>query len=147
MMFIKKDETWNALNVFERRYYLITLSNIFVNEFIQIVFKDMKSTNSIYDKIKVRLQRFYKQWKSIILINVAKWIKRYIFIQRSSKIQKLNVMIMKQLKTVVFRNFDDSWFLSVFEFDVETINFENINELDVRFLRCESEKILCSVYN
>ena len=48
------------LNVLYKRYFLIYLSNIFVNEFVYAIFSGMRSDYVIYIKIKYRVQRSYK---------------------------------------------------------------------------------------
>ena len=132
-----EDVAWDELNIMGRRWYLATLSNTFVDEPIQAVFVGMKPTNSIYIEAKTKLQRAYKQWKFRTLKEASKWMKRYIAVQKQSRIRELNAMTMEQLKTVVSDNFDDSWLSSVFGFGLEAVNFDDITELGLRFLRCK----------
>ena len=47
--------TFFELNVLFKCYFLIYLSNIFANEFICVIFLNMKSDYIIYKKIKYRV--------------------------------------------------------------------------------------------
>ena len=43
------------LNVLFKRYFLAYLSNIFINEFIYVIFSNMRSDHIIYKKVKYRI--------------------------------------------------------------------------------------------
>ena len=55
-----KKITFFKLNVLFKRYFLIYLSNIFINEPVCVIFSNMKNDYIIYKKVKYHIQRLYK---------------------------------------------------------------------------------------
>ena len=48
------------LNMLFKRYFLVYLLNIFVNELVYAIFLNIKNNHIIYKKIKYYIQRSYK---------------------------------------------------------------------------------------
>ena len=124
------------LNILARRYFLIFLFNSMLDEFLKTILFEMKTTHAVYKMYRHKLMSFYKQWKETIFRNAFKWITRWInTTNRSEKL--IHIDSFKFLKAEIFKNFQKFWLKTVFRFDLEAVDFEKIDENDIKFLKCK----------
>ena len=120
-----------------RRYYMTFLFNQIVDEFIKAVFSEMKITHSIFKKARQKIMKSYKKWKIATLTKTAEFIQKWIqSIKFKMSSHKISLDTYKNIKQKLAKDFSIDWLKFLFNFANVTINFEQILEKEIRFVKC-----------
>ena len=126
------------LNLWVRRYYMITLSNDMIDELVRRVFFEMMSSHKTYKLLLFRVRSNFKSWKFAVIKTAKKWDQRWRNTTRDERIMMLtNFTTHKQLKRQLMREFNKTWLKDVFRFALFVIDIEALSNETLMFSRCQ----------
>ena len=135
--FVKTEEqACEKLNIWARRFYFVFLFNIIVDESMQRVFSKMKSNHKTYKFMKHRIMKLYKNWKIAVIKAAEEFFKRWIE-QNANDWNLSNLVTFKNLKRELNRDFRSLWLKTVFRFNVNAMNVNQLSDYVIRFLKCK----------
>ncbi|KAL8810846.1 MAG: hypothetical protein Q9223_007664 [Gallowayella weberi] len=130
-----EEEAFTELDLLVRRYFPAFLSNTMVHEPIATVFPGMSKSHPTYKQALKRTRSNYKTWKGRILKTALEWINKFVKNNSFAGNNLEHCDDFKTVKSALIDDFQDHWLQQLFQFAREAVDWSEISEAGLIWLR------------
>jgi hypothetical protein len=127
-----------ALECYNRQYYLAGFDKNAYELPARQVFPSFDLNNRVHLHAVIKTKSDYKNWRQRTLKNSRDFAKVWIRRHRSQRIQNAEEYAI--LREALDSDFSTAWLRELFHFAYKAVDFENITELGLAFLKCKFSK-------